>query len=153
MSTDANAFRKKHKKARQHSKTKGQQQRMSRQLIEQSAKFVKVAELVMVMELDSIRSITQVSKGGRRVHDKENLRQQMSDEDGKASRLTRVLLTPEAALELAKKTKLTNDCNFIGNVIILAWREKIVQMIKQQYWKDMNTSVQYQATYDVPKKS
>ena len=26
-------------------------------------------------------------------------------------------------------------------------------MIKQQYWKDMNTSVQYQATYDVAKKS
>ena len=65
MSTDANAFRKKHKKARQHSKTKGQQQRMSRQLIEQSATFVKVAESVMVMELDSIHNIIQVSKGGK----------------------------------------------------------------------------------------
>ena len=70
----------------------------------------------------------------------------MSDEDAKASRLTRVLLTPEAALELAKKTKLTNDCTFVGNAMI-------VQMIKQQYWKDVNTSVQYQATYDVVKKS
>ena len=79
-------------------------------MVKSVAKIVKVAE--SVMELDSIRSITQVSKGGRRVHDKENLRQQMADEDAKASRLTRVLLTPEAALELAKKTKLTNDCTF-----------------------------------------
>lgn len=47
-------------------------------------------------KLDSIRSITEVNKGGRRVQDNENLRQQMSDEDAKASRLTQVLLTPEA---------------------------------------------------------
>ena len=151
MSTDANDFRKKNKKARQHSKTKGQQQRMSQQLNEQSAKFVKVAE--SVMELDSIRSITEVNKGGRRVQDKDNLRQQISDEDAKASRLTRVILTPEATLELAKKTKLTNDCTFVGNVTILAWREKIVQMTKQQYWKDMNASAGYQETYGVAKKS
>ena len=81
---------------------------MSKQLNQQSAEFVKVAE--SVMELGSIHSITEMNKGGRRVQDKENLRQQMSDEDAKASRLIRVLLTPVATLELAKKTKLTNDC-------------------------------------------
>ena len=68
------------------------------------------------MELDSIHIIKEVSMGGRRVQYKENLRQQMSDEDAKASRLYLVLLTAEAIFELVKKTKLTNDYD-----LVLCW--------------------------------
>ena len=67
------------------------------------------------MGLEKIRSITQVSKMCRRVQDNDNLKQQMADEDAQASHLTRVIMTAESVLVLARNTKLTNDCTFVGD--------------------------------------
>ena len=149
--SDKDEFRNKHKKARQHSETKPQQQRLSRQLVQKSEEFAKMA--TGVMGLEKIRSIARVNKMGRRVQDNDNLKQQMADEDAKASRLTRVAMTAESVLELAKKTKLTNDCTFVGDALILGWREKVSQMMVQKFWKELNTADKFMDTFKVARQS
>ena len=103
--------------------------------------------------LDTIRTIRQVNKIGRRQQDNENLRKQIADKDAKASRLTRVAMTADSVKELAKNTKLTNDCTFVGNALIIGWRDKVAQMIVQKFWKELNTADKFMDTFNVARES
>ena len=100
-------------------------------IVERSADYVDVA--LSVIGLDSIPTITQINEKGRRVQDNENLQKQIADKDAKASRLTRVTMTADSIKILADNTRLTNYCTFVGDALIISWREKVSQMLVQKF--------------------
>ena len=152
MLSDSDAYRKKNKTAAKHSATKSQQQRLSGQLVEMSAKYVNVA--LSVIGAGNIPGIKQINEKGRRQQDNNNLRKQIEDEDAKASRLTRQRMTADTIKELANKTKPTNDCTFVGDALIIGWREKVAQMIVQKYWHSLNsTQEKAMDTFNIARKS
>ena len=151
MVSDSDAYRQKNKKAASHSATKQQQQRLSKQLVERSADYVDVA--LSVIGLDSIPTITQINEKGRRVQDNENLQKQIADEDAKASRLTRVTMTADSIKILADNTRLTNDYTFVGDALIISWREKVSQMLVQKFWKDLSPTDKFIDTFKIARES
>ena len=71
---------------------------------------------------------------------KKNLKKQIKDEDAKASRLTQQRMTADTIKELTNKTKPANDYTFVGDALIIGWREKVAQMIVQKYWHSLNST-------------
>ena len=101
-----------------------------------SAKYVKVA--LLVVGAGNMSSLTQISEIGMRQWDSDNISKQIEDEDAKAWRQTQEKrMTANSIKVLANTTKLTNDCTFVGDTLIIGWREKVSQMI---YWHGLNSA-------------
>lgn len=82
----------------------------------------------------SIPTITSINADGRRVMDKENLNNQMMEEDEKAGGLRRKHLTPECATIMAEKTTLTNDVTYVSNAQLLLWHKRVPQLLVKKFW-------------------
>ena len=132
MAEEASDFRDKHKKAKKHASTKDQHVRLSQQVVERARAFA------LMMKEDppegNIPTILEINKKGRRVMDKENLDNQMKEEDEKAGGLRRRHLTPAIAMEMAEKTTLTNDVGYVADSDVLQQHERIPQLLRKKRW-------------------
>ena len=106
-----------------------------------------------VIGLDSVLTITQINKKGRRVQDNENLQKKIADKDAKASRLTHVAMAADSIKILADNTRLTNECTFVGDAFIIRWREKVSQMLVQKFWKDLSPADKFIDTFKIARES
>ena len=138
------------KKARKHDKTKDQVVMLGQQVIDRSAQFV---EEESHLGKDEITTVSEIDKMGRRHQDKQNLQQQISNEDAKASRLTRVQLTIDAVKLLASKTKPTNDASFTFDAVVLLWRERVKEMAKVSFWDALKPNNEYKHMWKLARKA
>jgi len=67
-----------------------------------------------------------------------NLQKQITNEDRKASLLTRKKLDIVAIKAIAMRTNPTNDATFTFNPLVILWREKVDEMSKVKFWATLN---------------
>ena len=129
--------RSKRKKGVDHNKTKSQQQKLSEQLSNKVIEWEAMAISLLSRPNHGIPSVREVNYKGRRVQDKNNLKEQIATEKKKIANLTRDKLTFDTIKEKATQTTLSNDAIMkLGNSR-LQLRLKIVEMSVQQFWKDL----------------
>ena len=131
METDTDEYRNKHKKAAKHSSTKPQLICLSEKIYERASKATASSDTV---DDDKIPSITDIKLRGRRAMDKENLKNQMMEEESKAGTLRQKHLTPEDVKELADQTTLTNDALYVADPRVRIWRSRMSELLKVKFW-------------------
>ena len=94
-------------------------------------------EAVLAKPGHGIPTVTQVSKGGWRVQDKNNLQVHVDAERKKSEKLTREKLTLDRVAELASLMELSNDAVMKLGGERLAKRIKLTEMSKMKYWKEL----------------
>ena len=124
---------------------------LCRQLLDESADYVDRVSTELTVE--DISSITEVYNSSRRKQDKKNLQKQISNEDAKASRLTRTQLTAEAIQELASNTKPTNDATFTFDAVIILWCENVEEMCKVKFWEKLKPKSEYKQTWKIARRA
>ena len=137
--------REKRKKALHHDKTKEQQRHLCRQILDGAALFAE--RRANELTEDEISTVGEWKKSGRRAQDKVNLQKQITNEDRKASRLTRKKLDIIAITAIAMRTKPTNDATFTFNPLVILWREKVDEMCKVKFWATLNPKNNYKPTW------
>ncbi len=115
------------------------------QLVGGSGEFFKIVDSELTEE--EIPTVTEVKLAGRRSGDKENLRQQIINEDEKVNNLRQEKMTQEQVLEMELEKRPTNDATFTHDEIVILWRDKVDRMIKKAYWKLLNPKKEYKKTW------
>ena len=66
--------------------------------------------------------------------DQKQFDSQMMEEDEKAGRLRHKQLTPENAKEMAEKTTLTNDANYVADAALVLWHSRVTKLLMKKFW-------------------
>ena len=100
--------------------------------------FVKEAKRLLLAEPDhGIPCVTEIKVAGRRVHDNENLKLQLTAEGRKSVNLTRAKLTVEQVKDLARSTELSNDRVMRLGEERLKVCMKLTETSVLKYWKEL----------------
>ena len=62
-------------------------------------------------------------------------------------------MTADSIKILADNTRLTNDCTFVGDALIISWQEKVSQMLVQKFWKDLSPTDKFIDTFKIARES
>ena len=105
------------------------------QLLREAVKFEAEAKELLLQENNGILSVGEINLQGRRVQDKERLKEQVRVEKSKAENLTREVLTYDLIKLDAKKEVLSNDKVMRLGKERLQARVKIAEISTKKFWE------------------
>ena len=128
----ASVYKKKQKKASNHSDNKDQQIRLSKQLIERSMEYSEILSRSTNLG-DTIPTVSAIGKIVRRVMDQTNLENQIREEDEKARSLCRQNLTPERVQDMGQRIILKNDATYFSKTFLIIWHTRVPKILVKKF--------------------